>query len=102
MIGRKAFNLKYDRYQNRFDRFFVWLCDEAEMSKWYEADDYWDVVLAIYEAGCYNSGVYISLDMEKKRFKKIHEETVSERDYERFKQEEHEKFINSIFTANDY
>jgi len=91
MINNKIFAISYDRYTNKLDRLFVWMCDNMEMSKWYDASYYWDLVMLIYDAGCYNSGIYISIDIDNKRWKKIHEETIKK----------HEK-VNSISDSPDF
>ena len=76
------------------------MVDEMDMSTWYDGSQYWDLVLQIYDANCYNSGMYISLD-ENKRFKKLCEEIISKREFEQRKKKHYEEFIDSINGSDD-
>ena len=99
MIGNKVF-APHTFYDNPLDKLFVWMVDDMEMSRWYDGASKWDLILQIYDANCYNSGVYLQLN-DKKQFKKIGEELISKREFEIRKKQTHEKFIDSININDD-
>jgi hypothetical protein len=97
MIGNPIFK-KHTTFPNKIDNVFVFMVDEMVVGKWYDASSYWDLVLQLYDANRYESGVEIALS-ESKKWKKITEETILKRIYEFKKQknEIHNNFVNSSF-----
>ena len=91
-----VFKKHFSSFDSPLDKLFVYIVDEMPLMHWIAMGDKTEWIIGLFENNMYNSGVELEINLEDKTFRKITNETLTERIDKRNKEIEHEKFINSI------